>query len=220
MGFDWGAVVQYAPFLIQAAGLSLVISALALAIAVVAGLALAFMRLSSNNVVSGLSWTYVWLVRGTPLLLQIFLIFYGLPSLGIRLPPFEAGVIALGLNSAAYFAEIFRAAIQAVPTGQVEAANAVGMMPAQAMRRIVLPLAVRPALPPSIGQSTTLVKNSSLVSVISVPDLMLTTQSIYSSTYKVWEILGLAGVLYLAMTTILQFVQTWAEKRLGYYQVR
>ena len=220
MGFDWGAVVQYAPFLIQAAGLSLVISVLALGLAVVAGLALAFMRLSSNGVVSGLSWTYVWLVRGTPLLLQIFLIFYGLPSLGIRLPPFEAGVIALGLNSAAYFAEIFRAAIQAVPTGQVEAANAVGMMPAQAMRRIVLPLAVRPALPPSIGQSTTLVKNSSLVSVISVPDLMLTTQSIYSSTYKVWEILGLAGVLYLAMTTILQLVQTWAEKRLGYYQVR
>lgn len=217
---DWAFIAQYGPFLVQAAGISIVISAQALVLATILGLALAFARMSRNPVISGLAWTYIWLIRGTPLLLQIFAVYYALPPLGIRMGPWEAGVFALALNSAAYFAEIFRAAISAVPLGQGEAAYAVGMRPAQAMRRIVLPLALRPATPPYAGQSTTLIKNSSLVSVISVPDLMLTAQSIYSSTYKVLEVLLVTGVLYLIMTSVVQFAQIILERRLGYYAVK
>ena len=114
----------------------------------------------------------------------------------------------------------FRGAIQAVPAGQREAALAIGMMPRQAMWRIVLPQAARPALPPYIGQATTLLKNSSLVSVIAVPDLMLTAQSIYSSTYRVVEVMVMAGLLYLAMTSLLQIAQSVLERRLGYYTVK
>jgi polar amino acid transport system permease protein len=217
---DWGFIATYGPHLVKAAGITVVIAAQALVLATVMGLALAFLRMSRVRALAGLGWTIIWLLRGTPLLLQMFAVYYALPAVGIRLGPWEAGVLALSVNSAAYFAEIFRAAIQAVPLGQAEAASAVGMTPAQAMRRIILVLAVRPALPPYVGQSTTLVKNSSLVSVISVPDLMLTAQSIYSSTYKVVEVLVMTGILYLAITTILQVAQNIAEKRLGYYAVK
>jgi polar amino acid transport system permease protein/cystine transport system permease protein len=217
---DWSFIAVYGPHLVKAAGITVVVAAQALVLATVLGLGLAFLRMARHPLPSGAAWTVIWLIRGTPLLLQMFAVYYALPPIGIRLSAWEAGVIALAVNSAAYYAEIFRAAIQAVPTGQAEAASAVGMTPAQAMRRIILVLAVRPAVPPYVGQSTTLVKNSSLVSVISVPDLMLTAQSIYSSTYKVVEVLLMTGVLYLAITSILQVAQIVAERRLGYYMVR
>jgi His/Glu/Gln/Arg/opine family amino acid ABC transporter permease subunit len=196
------------------------ISFLALIFGTILGLAITFMRISDNRAVSSTAWVYVWLIRGTPMLLQVFAIYYWLPSAGLLLPAFIAGIVALSINSAAYFVDIFRAAILAVPLGQVEAAKAIGMRPWQIMRRVVLPLSVRPALPPYIGQAINVVKNTSLVSVISVQELMFTSQSIYSSTYKVAEILGTAGLIYLAITTLLAIFQAWFEKRLGYYTVR
>nr|WP_283091769.1 amino acid ABC transporter permease [Gluconobacter sp. Dm-62] len=208
------------PRLLRACGVTLEISVAALVMATCLGLCIALARLSSVRAVSLLAWGYVWILRGTPLLLQLFAAYYAVPQSGFRLDPWSAGILTLGLNSAAYFSEIFRAAIQSVPSGQAEAAAAVGLAPFQIMRRIVLPQALKPALPPYVGQAITLIKNSSLVSVIAVPDLMLTAQSIYSVTFKVTEVMVATGILYLAITTVLQIAQAWIERRLSYYTVR
>jgi polar amino acid transport system permease protein len=217
---DFEAIWNYLPYLLYGGLVTIWVSALSLLFGPVLGLGITFMRVSSTRAVSSTAWVYVWLIRGTPLLLQIFAIYYWLPSSGLMLPAFAAGVLALSINAAAYFVDIFRAAILAVPLGQVEAAKAIGMRPWQIMRRVVLPLSVRPALPPYIGQAINVVKNSSLVSVISVQELMFTSQSIYSSTYKIAEILGTAGLIYLMITTLLAVFQAWFEMRLAYYTVR
>jgi His/Glu/Gln/Arg/opine family amino acid ABC transporter permease subunit len=217
---DVAVIWTYLPFLLRAAGTTLWISFLSLVFGSILGLGLALLRVSSNQAASSFAWTYVWLIRGTPMLLQIFAIYYWLPSLGVMLPAFMAGVVALSINTAGYFVDIFRAGILSVPLGQIEAGYGVGLTPWQVMTRIILPLSIRPALPPYIGQAINLVKNSSLVSVISVQELMFTSQSIYSSTYKIAEILGTAGLLYLAINTLLQILQVYLEKRLSYYSVR
>ena len=217
---DFEVIWNYLPYLLYGGLMTVWISLLALVFGTLLGLAITFMRISDNRVVSSTAWVYVWLIRGTPMLLQVFAIYYWLPSAGLLLPAFTAGIVALSINSAAYFVDIFRAAILAVPLGQIEAAKAIGMRPWQIMRRVVLPLSVRPALPPYIGQAINVVKNTSLVSVISVQELMFTSQAIYSSTYKVAEILGTAGLIYLAITTLLAMFQAWFEKRLAYYTVR
>jgi His/Glu/Gln/Arg/opine family amino acid ABC transporter permease subunit len=217
---DFALIWNYLPYLLRAGLVTIEISLVSLVFGSLIGLGLTFARISSYRTLQVLVWLYVWLIRGTPLLLQIFVIYYWLPGYGVILPAFVAGVAALSLNAAAYYVDIFRAAILAVPTGQVEAGHAIGMRPWQIMRKIVIPLSIRPALPPYIGQSINLVKNSSLVSVISVQELMYTSQSIYSSTYKVAEILGTAGLIYLLINTVLQGLQTWLEKRLSYYTVR
>lgn len=217
---DFDIIWNYLPYLLKGALITLQVSALTLFFGAIIGLCVAFMRLSKIKAVSRLAWGFVWFVRGTPLLLQIFAIYYWLPSAGILLPAFVAGVTALSIHAAAYFTDIFRAAIIAVPSGQIEAAQAVGMKPLQIMWRITLPLSARPALPPFIGESINIVKGSSLVSVISVQELMFTSQSIYSSTYKMAEILGTAGLIYLVITSALTIFQGWLEKRLSYYTVR
>jgi polar amino acid transport system permease protein len=217
---DFALIWNYLPYLLRAGLVTIEISLVSLLCGSLIGLGLTFARISSHRTLQVLVWLYVWLIRGTPLLLQIFVIYYWLPGYGVILPAFVAGVTALSLNAAGYYVDIFRAAILAVPTGQVEAGHAIGMRPWQIMRKIVIPLSIRPALPPYIGQSINLVKNSSLVSVISVQELMYTSQSIYSSTYKVAEILGTAGLIYLLINTVLQALQTWLEKRLSYYTVR
>jgi His/Glu/Gln/Arg/opine family amino acid ABC transporter permease subunit len=217
---DFALIWNYLPFLLHAALITIWISFLSLIFGSLLGLALALLRVYGGRPASALVWIYVWLIRGTPMLLQVFAIYYWLPTYGITLPAFAAGVLALSINSAGYYVDIFRAGILSVPHGQVEAGLGVGLTPLQVVWRIVLPLAVRPALPPYIGQSINLVKNSSLVSVISVQELMFTSQSIYSSTFKVAEILGTAGLIYLAINTLLQVLQSYLEKRLNYYTVR
>lgn len=217
---DFAVIWNYLPYLLSGGLMTLKVAALTLFFGAALGLVVAFMRLSRFALVSRLAWLFVWFVRGTPLLLQVFAIYYWLPSAGILLPAFVAGVTALSIHAAAYFSDIFRAAIIAVPGGQIEAAQAVGMRPWQIMWRITLPLSARPALPPFIGESINIVKGSSLVSVISVQELMFTSQSIYSSTYKMAEVLGTAGLIYLVITTALTLLQGWLEKRLSYYTVR
>ncbi len=217
---DFQTILTYLPFLLKAAGVTLILSVLSLFFGTLLGAAITLMRLSPRPWLSRTAWTFVWLVRGTPMLLQVFAIYYWLPSVGVLLPPFIAGVVALSINAAAYYVEIFRAAILTVPRGLTEAGEAIGMRPWQVMVRIIVPLAMRPALPPYIGQAINAVKNTSLVSVISVQELTATSQAIYSSTYKIAEILGTAGLIYLAITTLLALLQTWLERRLGYYTVR
>ena len=217
---DFNIVLHYLPFLLVGAWVTIQISFLSLIFGSILGLIICMASLSELSLFRWVSFAFVWILRGTPLLLQILLIYYWLPTMGLRFPPYEAGVLTLSIGTSAYYAEIFRAAIGAVPLGQSEAAYAVGMSRLQVMRRIVFPLAIKPALPPYVGMSITMIKNTSLVSIISVQELMFQADSIYSSTYKVAEILGTAGVLYLLIISVLQFVQLLLEKRLNYYTVR
>lgn len=210
---NWTLLWNYLPYLLHAAGITLLISAISIAGGTVLAGILAVMRVSSWRVLRFLVAAYVWLIRGTPLLLQIIIVYYWLPAFGIRLPAMVAGAVVLGINASAYYTEIFRGAIETVPVGQTEAALACGMSPLLTMRRIILPQAARAALPAYIGQSIGALKSSSLVSVISVQDLMFTSQSIYSSTYRIAETVGVAGVLYLLMTSLLQLIQLWVERR-------
>ncbi|TDF98557.1 amino acid ABC transporter permease [Paenibacillus piri] len=213
----WDVVVTYLPALLQGALVTLEVSLLTMVIATIAGTFLALIRISSNRFFRGAAMTYMWIMRGTPLLLVLFFVYYAFPSWGIRMPAFAAAILAMSMNSAAYKGEIIRAGISAIPRGQLESAIAIGMSYGQAMRRIILPQAVRVIIPPYINNSILLIKNSALVSSITVTDLMLNSQQIYSATYRPVEILGTAGVLYLIMTSILMLFQNWAEKKLSYY---
>ena len=157
-------------------------------------------------------------VRGTPLLLHLFFVYYAAPAFGITLDAFVAAIIAMSASAAAYNAEIIRAGLQAVHRGQVEAAYAVGMRYGQVVRRIIVPQAVRIIIPPYMGNAISHTKNSSLASVITVPELMLTAQMIYSSTYRAIEILTVTGAIYLVLTSCLSALQMYCERLTAYEQ--
>lgn len=183
----------------------------------VLGLILAFFtaiaRLSGNRPLVALAKFYVWIFRGTPLLVQIFILFYGFPSIGITLNPFPAAVIAFTLNKGAYSSEIIRAAILSIPKGQWEAAYSISMTKAQAMRRIILPQAVRVSLPPLGNSFISLVKDTSLAATITVTELFQKGQQIASVTYEpLWLYIEVA-VIYLIFSTVLSFLQNKLEDR-------
>lgn len=201
------------PFLLKGAVVTFEISILAIIFATVLGFGLSMMRLSHIHIIQRLASLYIWLFRGMPLLVVLFLFYYAAPF-GITLTAFQAGLLAMSLNATAYKAEIIRAGMLAVQKGQIEAAEAIGMTPFQIMIRIRIPQVVRLILPPYINNSIVLLKESAQVSVITVPDLMLNAQNQYSSTYLPFETLGVAAVLYLIMTSSLMVLQTWSEKRL------
>ena len=158
---------------------------------------------------------YVWLIRGTPLLVQLFLIFYGLPSVGITLDAFTAAVIGFTLNVGAYSSEIIRATLAAVPRGQWEAAYSIGMGWAQAMRRVVLPQAGRIAVPPLSNTFISLVKDTSLAATIQVPELFRQAQLITSRTLEVFTMYLAASLIYWVMATVLSALQNYFENQLN-----
>jgi His/Glu/Gln/Arg/opine family amino acid ABC transporter permease subunit len=202
------------PFLLEGAVITFEISILAILIGTALGFVLSMMRLSHIRLVQKIAFVYIWLFRGLPLLIILFLFYYAAPSLGITLTAFQAGLLGMSLNAAAYKAEIIRSGMLAVQKGQIEAAEAIGMNPFQIMFRIRIPQMIRLIIPPYINNSVVLLKESAQVSVITVPDLMLNAQTQYSSTYLPLETLGVAAVLYLIMTSSLMLVQTWSEKKL------
>jgi His/Glu/Gln/Arg/opine family amino acid ABC transporter permease subunit len=202
------------PFLLKGAVITFEISILAILIGTALGFVLSMMRLSHIGFVQKIAFVYIWLFRGLPLLIILFLFYYAAPSLGITLTAFQAGLLGMSLNAAAYKAEIIRSGMLAVQKGQIEAAEAIGMNPFQIMFRIRIPQMIRLIIPPYINNSVVLLKESAQVSVITVPDLMLNAQTQYSSTYLPMETLGVAAVLYLIMTSSLMLVQTWSEKKL------
>ena len=157
---------------------------------------------------------YIWVFRGTPLIVQLFIIFFGLPSVGIILDAFPSAVIAFALNLGAYNAEIFRSAIQAVPEGQTEAAYMVGLSYRQTMTRIVMPQAFRIAFPPLFNSLIGLTKDTSLASSITVVELFTTAQQIAARTYEPFALHCEAAVIYLMICTVLTWVQNYFEKKL------
>jgi L-cystine transport system permease protein len=191
------------------------------AISFVLGLALALvvalMRLSSVRLLVGLARGYVSLIRGTPLLLQLFIIFFGLPTFGITLDPFPAAVIAFTLNVAGYASEVVRASILAVPRGQWEAASSVGMDYVTTLRRVVLPQATRVAVPPLSNTLISLVKDTSLASTILVTEMLRKAQEIAAPTFQFFTLYSVAAILYWVVCLGLSVVQTRSERRLGRY---
>jgi polar amino acid transport system permease protein len=233
--FEWGIIRHYftSSRVLQGLVTTLELTVLCMAIGIVIGILLAVMRLSANPLVSGASWLYIWLFRGTPVLVQI--LFWGFiaalyPTLSLGIPlgpqfvhfsansaitPFVAGMLALGLNEGAYMAEIVRAGIISVEEGQTEAAQSLGMTRLQTMRRIVLPQAMRVIVPPTGNETISMLKTTSLVSVIAVTDLLYSVQLIYAVNYRTIPLLIVASIWYLIVTTLLSFGQYYLERYFG-----
>ena len=194
--------------------ITLKISALSLVFALALGLVAGLGRVSANPAASNLAATYVELIRGTPLLVQIF-IFYFFIGTVLELSPFTAAVAALAVFTGAYVAEIIRAGIEAVPRGQMEAARSLGMSYAQAMRYVILPQALRKTLPPLAGQFINLIKDSSLVSIIAITDLTKAGREIVSSTFAPFEVWFTVALMYLVLTGALSLLVRRLERRLA-----
>ena len=233
--FEWGVVGDYLSNsrILHGLLVTLELTALAMAIGVVLGVILALMRMSGSLLVSGVSWTYIWLLRGTPVLVQI--LFWNFisavyPSIDLGIPfgpsfvhldantiitPFVAGTLALGLNEGAYMSEIVRAGIISVEEGQTDAAQALGMTRLQTMRRIVLPQAMRVIIPPTGNETISMLKTTSLVAFIGLADLLYSAQLIYAQNYKTIPLLISASIWYLAVTSVLSIGQYYIERYFG-----
>lgn len=196
---------------------TLPLTAISMVLGLVLALVVALMRLSSLPLLSGLARGYVSIIRGTPLLLQLFIIFYGLPSMGVTIEPFPSACIAFTLNVGGYASEVVRAAILSVPRGQSEAAATVGMGYVATMRRIVLPQATRVAVPPLSNTLISLVKDTSLASTIQVTELLRKAQEIAAPTYEFFTLYSVAALYYWVVCLVLSFTQARAETRLDRY---
>jgi polar amino acid transport system permease protein len=198
---------HFLPFIMGGAGLTVLVSAASIVLAVILALLGALGRLSRNPIANGISSFYISLIRGTPLLVQIFIWYLGLPRLGLVLPAVPAGILALGVNYGAYMTEIFRAGIQAIGKGQHEAAEALGMSRAQTFRRIVLPQAFRIVIPPIGNEFIAMMKDSSLVSVMAVWELTFRAQKIGRQNFRNLETFLIAAAFYWILTVVFQFLQ-------------
>lgn len=210
---DW--IASFGPFILGGAGITVVVSVLSIMLAVVLALLGALGRLSSNSVINGVASFYVSLVRGTPLLVQIYFIYFSLPALGIILPAIEAGVLALGFNYGAYMTEIFRAGIQAVPRGQREAAEALGMPEGLVQRRIVLPQATRIVIPAIGNDFIAMIKDSALVSLIGVQELFWRAGTTGRPARNTLEAFIIAALVYWILTIVFSFFQERLERRMA-----
>lgn len=210
----------YLPYLLQGALVTIEIAVIGVIFGSIIGLLVGLGRISSNPLISQISRFYIWVIRGTPLLLQLFVIHFAIPSVfsALTMPPFVSACIALSLNAAAYIAEIARGAIQSIDKGQMEAARSLGLSSGQAMRRVIIPQAFRRMLPPLGNEFIALIKESSLVSTIALYDLLRTGQQIISSTYRYMEVFLLVGLIYLFLTTIMSYIVGKIEKKVGAYE--
>jgi polar amino acid transport system permease protein len=233
---QWDTIANYMfrPIILEGALRTLELTFVAMIIGIIGGTILAVMRLSDNYVLSGLSWLYIWFFRGTPVYVQILIwgyfgilyphLFLGLPFTGLAfggvetnriIGGFIAAILALGLNEAAYSAELVRAGIISVDRGQNEAAQSLGMSPGLTMRRIILPQAMRVIIPPIGNETISMLKTTSLVAVISGKELMTNVQTIYSQNFKIMPLLFVACIWYIFFTTLLTIGQHYLERYYG-----
>lgn len=226
MELNFSFLSKYWPMFIRGAGTTLILSVFTVVIGLIVGVVLALMRLGKFKPLSLISAAYTEFIRGTPLMVQIFFIFYALPQMGIKIPNisglgfdfprFASGILAMGLNSAAYVGEIVRAGIQAVDRGQTEAARSLGMTGWQTMRRVVLPQAFKNILPALGNEFVTVIKESSIVSVIGIADLMFRTNDVIALSYKSLECLAVAALIYFVLTFISSRLVSLAERKLSH----
>lgn len=211
-------VKSFPQLLIPMLKVTLPLTAAAFSIGLIIALIVAMIRVLEIPVLSQVCKVYVWMFRGTPLLVQLFIIFFGLPAIGIRLDAFPAAVIAFSLNEGAYTSETMRAAITAIPKGQFEAGYTVGMNYFQIMRRIVLPQAFRVAFPPLFNELIALVKDTSLAASITVSEMFREAQKIAARTFEPFALYCEVAVIYLIICTMLTRLQAYGEKRLSRHE--
>ena len=204
-----------APFLLKGAEFTVLLSLGGMFFGLLVGFGLALMRLSRFMLARGVSRVYVSFFRGTPLLVQLFVIYYGLPQVGIELDPLPAAMIGFSLNMAAYVCEILRAAISSVDRGQWEAAASIGMTRGQTLRRAILPQAARTALPPLGNSFISLVKDTALAATIQVPELFRQAQLITARTFEVFTMYLAAAVIYWVLASALSALQNRLEARVN-----
>ena len=193
------------------------LTAISFAFALIIAVAVALVQFAKVPILTPLSRFYIWVIRGTPLLVQLFIIFYGLPHVGILINPFVAAVVVFSINEGAYCAETIRAALEAVPKGQLEAGLCAGMSWGQTIRRIVLPQAFRTAFPTLGNSLIAMVKDTSLAANITVTEMFMTTQRIVARTYEPLLLYIEVGLIYLLFCTVLTRLQRSGEKRLQNY---
>jgi polar amino acid transport system permease protein len=206
------------PHLLKSAVLTIHLTCISLIIGAGLALPLALGRLSKNRWVAGFSFAYVYYFRGTPLLVQIFLIYYGLPQIGLTLGAYTSALLSLSLNTAAYTAEIIRGGIQAVAAGEIESANAMGMTRGQVLSRIILPQMIGFALPAYGNEIILQIKATSLASTITLLDLTGMARTLAAETYAPLEIFCAAGIIYLVMVFSTSKLVTWMERRWSIYR--
>jgi polar amino acid transport system permease protein len=212
---DTAFIAEWGPFIVGGAGLTVLVSGVSIVFATALALVGAIARMSRNAYVNGVASLYVSLVRGTPLIVQIYFIYLALPQVGIVLPAIPSGIIALSFNYGAYMTEIFRAGIQAVPRGQREAAQSLGLTERLVMWRIVLPQAFRIVIPAIGNDFVAMLKDSSLVSILAVEELLFRSQLVGRQNFRSLEALIIAAAVYWILTIVFSYFQERLEHRMA-----
>jgi len=215
MDINYSSVLPFLPVFLKGAWVTVELSALALLFGLILGIIGGLFRVSNTKILQQIAFVYIWIFRGTPLLIQLFIIYFGLPQLGIKLGSFESGVFGLALNTGAYATEIVRSGIQAVDKGQQEAAFSLGMSKTLAMIRVVGPQAAKIIIPPMVNQFIMTIKNSSMVSLVAITELFRTSEIVISSTFRSFEVYTIIAILYLSITSIFMVFSIWLEKGLN-----
>ncbi|OIQ45379.1 MAG: nickel transporter [Roseobacter sp. MedPE-SW] len=210
---DYALMQRVFPFFLEAAWITIVLSVLTAILGLTCAMLGTAARLSRFRMLRFIGATYVSVFRGTPALIQLFILYFGGPQIGIQLDAFEAGVIGLGVNVGAYMTETMRGAIISVDKGQGEAARTLGMSKWQAMRNVILPQAMRLMIRPLGVNLNTLIKSTALVAAISVVELTYTAQRYIGSTYKPFEMFLIAGLLYMIIIYVVGLAVTWADRK-------
>jgi His/Glu/Gln/Arg/opine family amino acid ABC transporter permease subunit len=213
--FDWNVVWYAVPYLAAGAVVTLELSALGMLFGTTIGAVAGLVSLSEYRLVRGIVRAYVYFVRGTPALVQVFLVYFAMPQLGLELSAFWSGVVALSFNAGGFIAEIVRSGLQSIDAGQTEAAKSIGMTNRQAVLFILLPQSLRRITPPLTNEVITLVKSSSLLSVISISELTRSAQAIIAAKFTPFELYAELAVFYLVIISILAKISEYVERRLA-----
>lgn len=211
---------SFTKILIPGLTVTIPLTAISFALAMVIAVVVAIIQFANIRILKQICRFYIWIIRGTPLLVQLYVIFFGLPGLGIMIDPFPCAVLVFSINEGAYCAETMRAALESVPPGQIEAGYCVGMNYLQIMRRIVLPQAFRTAFPPLTNSLIGMVKDTSLAANITVVEMFMTTQRIVARTYEPLALYIEVALIYLLFCTVLTKLQRVGEKHLSSYTNR
>ncbi|MCI8893385.1 MAG: amino acid ABC transporter permease [Lachnospiraceae bacterium] len=210
-------VDSFGKILLPGLTMTIPLTVISFAIAMVIATAVAMVQFSNIRVLKQICRFYIWVIRGTPLLVQLYVVFFGLPSVGIVINPFPCAVLVFAINEGAYCAETMRSALESVPAGQMEAGYCVGMSYLQIMRRIVLPQALRTAFPPLSNSLIAMTKDTSLAANITVLEMFMATQRIVARTYEPLVLYIEVGLIYLLFCTVLTKLQSMGERRLNKY---
>lgn len=220
---DFSRVIDQAlPLLLDGIKLTIGISIISICIGMVIGLITCLMGMSKSKILKGIAAVYIWIIRGTPMIVQAFLVFFAMPQViqlidpGFRIVAFQAGVITLSINVGAYTSEIFRGGIQAVPKGQTEAARSLGMTQAKTLKRVVLPQALKISIPSLVNQFIITVKDTSILSVIGLAEIVNKAKTYVGSTYQFFATYTLVAVFYLVVISILMIISKQVEKKFSY----